>query len=152
MSTPQFVANRYGRIAAAAAALVIALVLTAALAAGSAGSASGGAAMGDGGAKSGGKGGKIAKVDARYERLWNKVSRRNKKWARSTAQCESGRNAKATGGGGIYRGAFQFLKSTWKNSPKSPGGDPIRYAYRTQAVVAVALKKRDSAAHWPVCG
>ncbi len=152
MSTPQFVANRYGRIAAAAAALVIALVLTAALAAGSAGGASGGAAMGDGGAKSGGKGGKIAKVDARYERLWNKVSRRNKKWARSTAQCESGRNAKATGGGGIYRGAFQFLKSTWKNSPKSPGGDPVRYAYRTQAVVAVALKKRDSAAHWPVCG
>ena len=155
MSTPQFVANRYGRIAAAAAALVIALVLAAALAAGSAGGASGGAAMGDGGAKGGGKGGKggkIAKVDARYERLWNKVSRRNKKWARSTAQCESGRNAKATGGGGIYRGAFQFLKSTWKNSPKSPGGDPIRYAYRTQAVVAVALKKRDSAAHWPVCG
>ena len=97
MSTPQFVANRYGRIAAAAAALVIALVLTAALAAGSAGGASGGAAMGDGGAKSGGKGGKIAKVDARYERLWNKVSRRNKKWARSTAQCESGRNAKAIG-------------------------------------------------------
>ena len=152
MSTPQFVANRYGRIAAAAAALVIALVLTAALAAGSAGGASGGAAMGDGGAKSGGKGGKIAKVDARYERLWNKVSRRNKKWARSTAQCESGRNAKAIGGGGIYRGAFQFMKSTWKNSPKSPGGDPIRYAYKTQAVVAVALKKRDSAAHWPVCG
>lgn len=88
----------------------------------------------------------------KYKRLWNKVSRRNKRWARSTAKCESGRDPKAIGGGGIYRGAFQFLKSTWRHSPKSPGGDPIRYTYRTQAVVAVALKRRDGRGHWPVCG
>ena len=155
MSTPQLVANRYARIATIGAALVIALVLVAALATSSAEGGSGGSAMDDGGAQSGTKGaktGKIAKIDARFERLWSKVTRRNKKWARSTAKCESGRDAKAIGGGGIYRGAFQFLKSTWKAAPKSPGGDPIRYAYKTQAVVAVALKNRDSAAHWPVCG
>ena len=59
--------------------------------------------------------------------------------------------AKAVGGG-RYRGAFQFMRSTWKNSPRSPGGDPIAYPYRTQAVVAVLLKRRDGAGHWPVCG
>jgi hypothetical protein len=52
----------------------------------------------------------------------------------------------------MYRGAFQFMKATWRTSPKSPGGDPIRYSYRTQAVVAVMLKRRDGAGHWPVCG
>jgi hypothetical protein len=89
---------------------------------------------------------------AKYERLWDKVSSRDKRWARSTAKCESGRDPNAIGGGGAYRGAFQFMKSTWRHSPKSPGGDPIDYTYRTQAVVAVALKNRDGAGHWPNCG
>ena len=52
----------------------------------------------------------------------------------------------------MYRGAFQFMKSTWRVSPKSPGGDPIAYNYKTQAVVAVALKNQDGAGHWPTCG
>ncbi len=95
---------------------------------------------------------RAAKSNAKYKRLWSKTSRRNKRWARRTAECESGRNPKAIGGGGLYRGAFQFMKSTWRNSPKSPGGDPVRYPYRTQAVVAVALKTRDGRGHWPHCG
>ena len=93
-----------------------------------------------------------ARREAKYERLWDEVSRRNKRWARSTAECESGRDPKAIGGGGKYRGAFQFLKSTWRRAPKSPGGDPIKYRYRTQAVVAVALKRKDGGHHWPNCG
>lgn len=92
------------------------------------------------------------KGSAKYKRLWGKTSSRNKRWARRTAECESGRNPKAIGGGGLYRGAFQFMKATWRSSPKSPGGDPVRYPYRTQAVVAVALKKRDGRGHWPHCG
>jgi hypothetical protein len=52
----------------------------------------------------------------------------------------------------MYRGAFQFMKSTWRTSPKSPGGDPIRFTYKTQAVVAVHLKKRAGTSPWPVCG
>ena len=96
--------------------------------------------------------GQSAKEGAKYERLWDKVSSRDKRWARSTAKCESGGDPKAIGGGGKYRGAFQFLKSTWRRSPKSPGGDPIAYRYSTQAVVAVALKNRDGASHWPNCG
>lgn len=96
--------------------------------------------------------GQSATASAKYQRLWGKVSKRDRRWARRTARCESGSDPKAIGGGGKYRGAFQFLRSTWRTSPKSPGGDPIRYPYRTQAVVAVALKKRDGRGHWPNCG
>ena len=89
---------------------------------------------------------------SKYETLWSKVSQKDRQWARSTAECESGGDPQAIGGGGQFRGAFQFMKSTWKSSPKSPGGDPIDYSYKTQAVVAVALKNRDGAGHWPNCG
>lgn len=89
---------------------------------------------------------------AKYDRLWQRISRRDRRWANRTATCESGRNPDAIGGGGRYRGAFQFLRSTWRAAPKSPGGDPIDYSYRTQAIVAIALKKRDGARHWPACG
>jgi len=105
----------------------------------------GGVSASDGGGDRGGSGG-------RYDRLWDDVSRRNKRWARRTARCESGKDPNAIGGGGMYRGAFQFMRSTWKSSPKSPGGDPIDYNYKTQAVVAVHLKRRDGAGHWPNCG
>jgi len=136
--------SRLGLLAVAALAVT---VLGLAAATGVAGAASGGTAVGgdDGG-------GSKDRTASRYDRLWDDVSRHNKRWARRTSECESGGDPKAIGGGGAYRGAFQFLKSTWRASPKSPGGDPIRYTYRTQAVVAVALKKRDGAGHWPVCG
>jgi hypothetical protein len=93
-----------------------------------------------------------APADDKFSRLWERTTGRDKRWARSTAECESGRDPRAIGGGGIYRGAFQFMKSTWRRSPKSPGGDPVDHPYRTQAVVAVALKNREGAGHWPVCG
>ena len=88
----------------------------------------------------------------RYVRLYRRATTREKAWARRTAECESGGNPRAIGGGGAYRGAFQFLRSTWKTSPKSPGGDPIRYTYRTQAVVAIHLKRQMGTKPWPVCG
>jgi hypothetical protein len=88
----------------------------------------------------------------RYARIWLSFGAGERRWANRTAECESGRNPRAIGGGGMYRGAFQFMKSTWRASPKSPGGDPIAYPYRTQAVVAVMLMRRDGAGAWPVCG
>jgi hypothetical protein len=110
----------------------------------------GGVTLGD---KEGeGSKGHSAKEEAKYMRLWDRVDSRDRRWARKTAKCESGGNPRAIGGGGAYRGAFQFMKSTWRSAPKSPGGDPIDYPYRTQAVVAVALKNRDGANHWPNCG
>jgi hypothetical protein len=105
-------------------------------------------------ASSGGTGGGTGSGsgDSKYTRLWHKTSRHNKHWANKTAECESGKDPNAIGGGGQYRGAFQFMKSSWKNAPKTPGGDPIDYGYKTQAVVAVALKKHMGTKPWPVCG
>ena len=95
---------------------------------------------------------KIAKSKPVYDGLWRrKVSPQNKRWARRVSECESGRNPNALGGGGAYRGAFQFSRETWVNSPQSPGGDPVAYSYRTQAFVAVRLKTRDGNGHWPSC-
>ncbi len=89
----------------------------------------------------------------RYERLWDRLSERNQRWARRTSRCESGKDRNIHGGGGAYHGAFQFMRSTWRNAPKSPGGDPHTYSWKTQAVVAVYLKKQDGArTHWPHCG
>ena len=89
----------------------------------------------------------------RYSRLWDGVSEKNKRWARHTSECESGGDPKAHGGGGAYHGAFQFRLSTWRHAPKSPGGEPHKETSRTQAVVAVYLKKRDGAkTHWGGCG
>ena len=92
------------------------------------------------------------RVGTKYERIWDRLSASDKRWARTTSECESGGDPDAIGSGGLYRGAFQFMRSTWEASPKSPGGDPIAYPYRTQAVVAILLKNRDGAQHWPVCG
>jgi hypothetical protein len=105
---------------------------------------SGGVGTGGGGGESGGD---------RYDRMWDGFKSKDKKWAHRTSQCESGQRPKVHGGGGAYHGAFQFMKSTWKSSPKSPGGDPHTYDWTTQAVVAVKLKQRDGArTHWPNCG
>lgn len=94
-----------------------------------------------------------ADTSSKYQRLWDDISKKNKRWARRTSECESGGNRKIHSSGGTYHGAFQFSLGTWRNSPKSPGGDPHRYSWKTQAVVAVHLKKRDGARnHWPVCG
>ena len=89
---------------------------------------------------------------AKYERIYKNFSKKNKRWARRTSECESGGNAKIHGGGGAYHGAFQFMKSTWRSAPKSVGSDPHRKPWKTQAVVAVKLKQRDGAGHWPNCG
>lgn len=92
-------------------------------------------------------------TSSRYQRLWDGLSDGNKRWARQTARCESGGDRDIHGGGGAYHGAYQFMLETWRNSPKSPGGDPHRHSKRTQAVVAVYLKKQDGArTHWPSCG
>ena len=88
----------------------------------------------------------------RYDREWDSFSRKDKRWARQTSECESNQDPRIHDGSGTYHGAFQFVKSTWRTSPMSPGGDPHTYNWKTQAVVAVKLKHRDGAGHWPVCG
>src|SRR5215208_5345258 len=89
---------------------------------------------------SGGTGTKLSDGN-KYDRLWDGLSRKQHRWARRTSDCESGGDANIHGGGGDYHGAFQFMLSTWKGAPKSPGGDPHEKRWRVQGVVAVYLKK-----------
>lgn len=117
------------------AALAMAVVATTAL-------AGGGVSAGGGGNGS----------SARYTKVWDRFNRHDRTWAHKTSKCESGQNPRAIGGNGRYRGAFQFTRPTWKSAPKSPSGDPIRYSWTTQAVVAVLLKHREGTKPWPVCG
>lgn len=100
----------------------------------------------------GARGGNDNATPAKYLRLWERVTRRDKRWANRVAVCESGKDPNAVALRGRYRGAFMFTRDAWKTSPKTPGGDPIDYSYKTQAVVAVHLKKRDGTRPWPVCG
>jgi len=134
---------------------IAAIAILAGMLAGSA-AASGGGGVSPTGAASGKDGGTAPATapadESPYARIWNSTTVADRRWAKRTSKCESGGDPKAIGGGGLYRGAFQFMKATWRTSPKSPGGDPITYSFRTQAVVAILLKKRDGADHWPVCG
>ena len=80
------------------------------------------ALAGSGGTGPGG-GGERGGTSDRFERMWDGMSRKNKRWAHRTSECESGERPKVHGGGGSYHGAFQFMNSTWRSAPKSPGGD-----------------------------
>jgi hypothetical protein len=88
----------------------------------------------------------------KWDTWWYGFSSGERRWARRVSECESGGNRYAHGGGGIYHGAFQYLKSTWNDAPKSPDGDPHWYRWRVQAVVSVFKKRRDGTGAWPVCG
>jgi Transglycosylase-like domain len=123
-------------------ALILALVAMIAGAA-SARAGSGGVGTGSGGTSTN---------ETRYAKIWDGYSHRDKRWAHRTSDCESGGDPKAIGGDGRYRGAFQFTRQTWRRAPKSPGGDPIRHPWKTQAVVAVSLKHREGTSAWPNCG
>jgi Transglycosylase-like domain len=66
------------------------------------------------------------------------------------AQCESGGDPTAIGGGGLYRGKYQFSYETWASVGGS--GDPAAAPEAEQDARAAALLARDGAGHWPVCG
>jgi hypothetical protein len=148
-----FLTNSKARLSAISLAALILVACGSIWAAGAGAASSGGVSMSGGGTSTGDAPAPNGRVNDRYSKIWvSQVKPAEKRWAYRTAQCESGGDPHAIGGGGIYRGAFQFMKSTWRASPKSPGGDPIAFSYRTQAVVAVMLMRRDGTGHWPVCG
>jgi Transglycosylase-like domain len=66
------------------------------------------------------------------------------------ATCESGGDPAAIGGGGLYRGKYQFTYETWASVGGS--GDPAAASEAEQDARAAALLARDGAGHWPVCG
>jgi hypothetical protein len=66
------------------------------------------------------------------------------------AACESHGNPRAIGGGGAYRGKYQFSFGTWASVGGK--GDPARASEAEQDRRAAMLLKRSGSGHWPVCG
>ena len=66
------------------------------------------------------------------------------------AACESGGDPTAIGGGGLYRGKYQFTYETWASVGGS--GDPAAAPEAEQDARAAALLARDGSGQWPVCG
>jgi hypothetical protein len=66
------------------------------------------------------------------------------------AACESHGNPRAIGGGGAYRGKYQFSFGTWASVGGK--GDPARASEAEQDLRAAMLLTRSGRGHWPVCG
>jgi Ni/Co efflux regulator RcnB len=66
------------------------------------------------------------------------------------AQCESGGNPHAVGGGGKFRGLFQFDYGTWRGVGGK--GDPAQASVAEQYFRAAKLMRSRGSNPWPVCG
>jgi hypothetical protein len=66
------------------------------------------------------------------------------------AACESGGDPSAIGGGGLYRGKYQFDYGTWASVGGS--GDPAAASEAEQDMRAAMLYDRAGSTPWPVCG
>jgi hypothetical protein len=90
--------------------------------------------------------------DARRERGQERAAQRVVVPAvlESIAACESGGDPGAIGGGGLYRGKYQFDLQTWASV--GGAGDPAAASEAEQDMRAAMLYQRAGAAPWPVCG
>jgi hypothetical protein len=83
-----------------------------------------------------------------------KVRRQVPDWGkahlRSIAWCESKNDPHAIGGGGAYRGMYQFSFSTW--AVVGGSGDPAAASRWEQTWRAWLLLSHHGSGHWPVCG
>ncbi len=70
-------------------------------------------------------------------------------WAKFR-ECESGGDYQAIGGGGLYRGAYQFSQATWEGVGGT--GDPAQASPAEQDYRARLLYERNGAGQWPLCG
>ena len=68
----------------------------------------------------------------------------------SIAACESGGDPRAIGGGGLYRGKYQFDAGTW--AAVGGSGDPAAASEAEQDMRAALLYARAGSSPWPVCG
>ncbi len=69
---------------------------------------------------------------------------------RSIAWCESKNDPHAIGGGGAYRGMYQFSVSTW--AVVGGSGDPAAASRWEQTWRAWLLLSSHGSGHWPICG
>jgi hypothetical protein len=86
--------------------------------------------------------------DARRERAMERVAVPPQ--LEAIAACESGGDPGAIGGGGLYRGKYQFDFQTWASVGGS--GDPAAAPEAEQDMRAAMLYARAGATPWPVCG
>jgi hypothetical protein len=87
---------------------------------------------------------------ARYRLKLRGIPAWGRSHLRSIAQCESHGNPRAIGGGGAYRGMYQFSFSTW--GVVGGSGDPVAASRHEQTWRAWLLLSRHGSGHWPVCG
>jgi resuscitation-promoting factor RpfB len=66
------------------------------------------------------------------------------------AQCESGGNPRAVGGGGLYFGLYQFTVGAWHGV--GGAGNPVDASSAEQTYRAKLLYLRSGAGEWPYCG
>jgi hypothetical protein len=66
------------------------------------------------------------------------------------AACESGGDPTAIGGGGLYRGKYQFSVETW--AAVGGSGDPAAAPEAEQDRRAAMLYEQSGPGQWPVCG
>jgi hypothetical protein len=66
------------------------------------------------------------------------------------AACESGGDPHAIGGGGAFRGKYQFTYETW--AAMGGSGDPAAAPEAEQDRLAAKLYATAGAGQWPVCG
>lgn len=74
----------------------------------------------------------------------------SRKRLETIAECESHSDPRAIGGGGLYRGKYQFHRSTWASV--GGVGDPARASELEQDRRAAMLIKRSGSNPWPICG
>ena len=65
------------------------------------------------------------------------------------AECESGGDPTAIGGGGLYRGKYQFSVATWQ--AVGGKGDPAAAPEAEQDRRAIILYNTSGPGQWPVC-
>ena len=65
------------------------------------------------------------------------------------AECESHGNPRSIGGGGVYRGAYQFTTQSW--SSVGGRGDPAGAPMAEQTRRAALLLARSGSSPWPAC-
>jgi hypothetical protein len=66
------------------------------------------------------------------------------------AACESGGDPRAIGGGGAFRGKYQFTYASW--AAVGGHGDPASAPESEQDRRAAMLMARSGSGNWPVCG
>ena len=71
-------------------------------------------------------------------------------YLQAIAECESHGDPHAIGGGGTFRGKYQFTYGTWAGVGGS--GDPAAAPEAEQDMRAAMLYERSGPGQWPVCG